>query len=195
MILDPGFGSRGRRFSSIVPVLLVLFFAKPSFLESQESKLAQEKRVQIEAAVSNFLTSTHVPGVSVAIVENGQYEWGAGFGLADLENNVPAGEHTLFRLASISKSLTATAAMQLWERGQLDLDAPVQKYCPSFPQKPWPITSREALGHLAGIRHYKSGSQDDPEVGNTKHFEKQIEAGLNFFKQDPLLSPPGTQFH
>jgi CubicO group peptidase (beta-lactamase class C family) len=51
------------------------------------------------------------------------------------------------------------------------------------------------MGHLAGIRHYKSGSQDDPEVGNTKHFEKQIEAGLNFFKEDPLLSQPGTQFH
>jgi serine beta-lactamase-like protein LACTB len=51
------------------------------------------------------------------------------------------------------------------------------------------------MGHLAGIRHYKSGSQDDPEVGNTKHFEKQIEAGLNFFNEDPLLSQPGTQLH
>jgi CubicO group peptidase (beta-lactamase class C family) len=51
------------------------------------------------------------------------------------------------------------------------------------------------MGHLAGIRPYKSGSQDDPEVGNTKHFEKQSDAGLNFFKQDPLLSQPGTQFH
>src|SRR5712671_1028238 len=195
MILDPGFGSRGRRFSSIVPVLLVLSFATVAPLRSQETKLAQEKRVQIETAVSNFLTSTHVPGVSVAIVENGQYEWGAGFGLADLENNVPASEHTLFRLASISKSLTATAAMQLWERGQLDLDAPVQKYCPSFAQKPWPITTREVLGHLAGIRHYKSGSQDDPEVGNTKHFDDPIQGGLRFFENDPLLSQPGTQFH
>jgi CubicO group peptidase (beta-lactamase class C family) len=164
-------------------------------LYSQETKLSPEKRQQIESAVSNFLTSTHVPGVSVAIVENGQYEWGAGFGLADLEDNAPASEHTLFRLASISKSLTATGAMQLWERGQLDLDAPIQKYCPSFPQKPWPITTREVLGHLGGIRHYKSGSQDDPEVGNTKHFGDPIQAGLKFFENDPLVSQPGTQFH
>jgi CubicO group peptidase (beta-lactamase class C family) len=85
--------------------------------------------------------------------------------------------------------------MQLWERGQLDLNAPVQKYCPSFPQKPWPITTREVLGHLAGIRHYKSGSQDDPEVGNTKHFENPIQDGLRFFENDPLVSQPGTQFH
>ena len=128
-------------------------------------------------------------------MENGEYEWGSGFGFADLENNVPASEHTLFRLASISKSLTATGAMQLWEGGQLDLDAPVQKYCSAFPQKPWPITTRRVMGHLAGIRHYKGSSQDDPEVGNTKHFDNPIQAGLDFLKNDPLLSEPGKQFH
>jgi CubicO group peptidase (beta-lactamase class C family) len=195
MILDPGFGSRSRRFCSIIPALLVLLFATAAPLQSQESAVSKEKRAQIETAVSNFLTSTHVPGVSVAVVENGQYEWGAGFGYADLENNAPASEHTLFRLASISKSLTATAAMQLSERGLLDLDAPIQKYCPSFPQKPWPITTREVLGHRGGIRHYKSGSQDDPEVGNTRHFDNPIQAGLKFFENDPLVSQPGTQFH
>src|SRR3984893_12720574 len=157
MVFDPGFGLRTRRLFSIVLALLVLFLATPSPLQSHEPKLSEEKRTKIETAVSNFLPSTLVPGVSVAVVENGQYEWGAGFGFADLEDNAPANEHTLFRLASISKSLTATAAMQLWERGELDLDAPIQKYCPSFPPKPWPITTREVLGHLAGIRHYKSG--------------------------------------
>src|SRR5258708_16109759 len=178
MILDPGFGSRSRRFCSIIPALLVLLFATAARLQSQESAVSKEKRAQIETAVSNFLTSTHVPGVSVAVVENGQYEWGAGFGYADLENNAPASEHTLFRLASISKSLTATAAMQLWERGQLDLDAPVQKYCLSFPQKPWPITTHHTIGHRGGIRHYKSGSQDDPEVGTTTHFATPLPASL-----------------
>jgi CubicO group peptidase (beta-lactamase class C family) len=160
-----------------------------------QRQLSPEKRAQIEAEVSKFMSSTHVPGVSVAVVEDGEYEWGGGFGFADAENNVPATEHTLFRLASISKSLTATAAMELWERGKLDLDAPVQKYCPAFPQKSGPITTRLAMGHLAGIRHYKSGSQDDPEVGNTKHFDNPIQAGLDFFKNDPLLSESGKQFH
>src|SRR5260370_28993396 len=103
MILNPG--SRSRRLSPIIYGLLVLSFATVAPLRSQETKLAQEKRIQIEAAVSNFLTSTHVPGVSVAVVENGQYEWGAGFGLADLQNNDPASEHTLFRLSAISPSL------------------------------------------------------------------------------------------
>src|SRR6202050_4821906 len=128
---------------------------------AQNSTLAPEKRTQIEAAVSTFLASTHVPGFCVAVVENGECEWAQGYGFADLENNVPASEHTLFRLGSISKPLTATAALELWERGQLDLDAPVKKYCPAFPKRDSTITTREALGHLAGIRHYKYGSQDD----------------------------------
>jgi serine beta-lactamase-like protein LACTB, mitochondrial len=193
MILNPG--SRSRRLSPIISALLVLSFATVAPLRSQESAVSKEKRVQIETAVSNFVTSTHVPGVSVAVVENGQYEWGVGFGFADLENNAPASEHTLFRLASISKSLTATAAMQLFERGQLDLDAPVQKYCPAFPPKQAPITTRLVMGHLAGIRHYKTQSQDDLEVGNTKHFDNPIQGGLDFFKNDPLVSDPGKQFH
>jgi CubicO group peptidase (beta-lactamase class C family) len=174
---------------------LALILLLAAFSQAQQHELSPEKHTQIEAAVSKFMASTHVPGVSVAVVENGDYEWAAGFGLADVENNAPASEHTLFRLGSISKSLTAVAAMQLWERGHLDLDVPIQKYCPAFPQKPWPITTREVMGHLAGIRHYKSGSQDDPEIGNTKHFDNPIQAGLDFFKNDPLLSEPGKQFH
>jgi serine beta-lactamase-like protein LACTB, mitochondrial len=84
--------------------------------------------------------------------------------------------------------------LQIWERGQLDLDAPVQKYCPAFPQKPWPITTRQVLGHLGGVRHYKSESQDDFEVGNTRHFDNPIQAELDFFKDDALVTQPGTHY-
>lgn len=163
--------------------------------QAQEHKLPAEQLTPIESAVSKFMATTHVPGVAVSVVENGVYGWAEGFGVADLENNVPVSDHTLFRLGSISKPITATAAMELWERSKLDLDAPIQKYCPSFPEKSQPITARELLGHLAGIRHYKSDSPDDPEVSNTRHFDDPIQAGLNFFKDDPLVSPPGTHFH
>ncbi|MFZ0807430.1 MAG: serine hydrolase domain-containing protein, partial [Candidatus Sulfotelmatobacter sp.] len=141
------------------------------------------------------MATSHAPGVAVAVVEHGEYEWGGGFGFADLENNVPASEHTLFRLGSISKPLTAVGALELWERGQIDLDAPVQKYCPAFPEKSKPITTREVMGHLGGIRHYKGETEDDPEIGNTKHFDNPIQAGLDFFKNDALVADPGTHFH
>lgn len=178
---------------ALILVVLCCWGAAPSAI-AQDQKLSNEKRAAIEAEVAKFMASTHVPGVSVAVVENGEYEWASGFGLADVENNSPASEHTLYRLGSISKSLTATGAMELWERGQLDLDVPVQKYCSAFPQKPWPITTREVMGHLGGIRHYKGGP-DDLEIGNTKHFDNPIQAGLDFFKNDPLVSEPDKEFH
>ena len=177
--------------------LVVLFIALCAFSSlAQQPELSPEKRTEIESAVSKFMASTHVPGVSVAVVENGEYEWAEGFGLADVENNAPASEHTLYRLGSISKPLTAVGAMQLYERGQLDLDAPIQKYCPAFPKKQQPITTREVMGHLGGIRHYKDGErQADLEAGNTRHFDNPIQAGIDFFKNDPLVADPGSHFH
>ncbi len=185
--------TKQRIFQCLFVICACLVSSAP--MQAQQAKLDPAKRSQIESAVAKFMSTTHVPGVSVAVVEDAEYEWARGFGLADLENNVPASESTLYRLASISKSLTAAAALELWQQGRLDLDAPVQKYCPAFPQKSQPITTREVLGHLAGIRHYKSGSQDDLEVGNTKHFDDPIQAGLDFFKNDALVAEPGTSFH
>ena len=126
-----------------------------SSVAGQTGSIAPGKRQQLEAAIRKFMAANSIPGVSVAVVENGVEDWSAGFGSADLENSVPATAHTLYRLASISKSLTASGAMLLWQQGKLDLDAPVQKYCPAFPQKDTTITTRELLGHLGGIRHYK----------------------------------------
>ena len=165
------------------------------------NSLSGEKQAKLENTISNFMSASKVPGISAAVVQDGEVVWSAGFGMADLENSVPATSKTLYRLGSISKSITATAAMELWEQGKLDLDSPVQKYCPAFPQKPWPITTRELLGHLAGVRYYNvpetpySESQSDPEVGNTRHFENGIEAGMRFFANDPLLAQPGTHFN
>lgn len=161
-------------------------------LWAQDAKLPDAQRAQLQEAISKFMAANHVPGLSAAVVENGEYIWSEGFGMADVENYVPATSETLYRLASISKPLTATAVMQLWEKGKLDLDAPIQKYCPAFPQKPWPITTRELLGHLSGIRHYRAELDDDPEINNTKHFDS-IQAGMAFFANDPLLAPPGTK--
>ncbi len=70
----------------------------------------------------------------------------------------------------------------------------MQKYCPAFPQKQQPITTREVMGHLAGIRHYKTGP-DDLEINNTKHFDDPIQAGLDFFKNDALVADPGAHYH
>jgi len=161
---------------------------------AQDKTLSPEKRSQIEKAVSAFMTANSVPGVSIAIVENGQPVWSAGFGMSDLEDSAPATSSTLYRLGSISKPITAVAILQLYERGKLDLDAPVQKYCPAFPQKDSPITSRQLLAHLSGIRHYNNEGKGDVPDDSARHFAT-MEESLQLFASDPLLSRPGTQFH
>jgi serine beta-lactamase-like protein LACTB, mitochondrial len=78
--------------------------------------------------------------------------------------------------------------MTLVEAAKLDLDAPVQKYCPTFPQKQWIVTTRELLAHTSGIRHYKG----DAEIESTKHY-KSMSDGFTIFASDPLLFEPGTR--
>lgn len=156
----------------------------------QSAGLPAEQIEKIERAVTTEMSRSNIPGLSVAVVTDNRLRWANGYGFADLENFVPAKGATVYRLASISKPLTAVAAMQLVEQGKLDLDAPVQKYCPAFPQKQWLVTTRQLLGHLGGVRHYQS----EQELLTTRRYTGII-AALDIFKNDPLLHEPGTKFH
>src|SRR4030081_3672000 len=133
-----GFVRRAPNAPSFFCFAVSLFLVLSVHLGAQDKPLSPATRAQIEKAVSAFMTANSVPGVSVAVVQNGQPVWSAGFGMSDLEDSAPATSLTLYRLGSISKSITAVAILQLYERGKLDLDAPVQKYCPAFPQKDSP---------------------------------------------------------
>jgi serine beta-lactamase-like protein LACTB len=160
----------------------------------RQKDLAEDKRKRIEKVITDFMSANRVPGVSAAVVLEGELVWSAGFGVADLENLVPATSSTVYRLGSISKPITGVAAMQLWERGRLDLDAPVQKYCPAFPQKDQPITPRQLLAHLSGIRHYRFDGKGDIPDDSARHFAS-LEEALKLFAADPLVDKPGTHFH
>lgn len=177
----------------LLAALLLVFSLGSVPLHAQNKSLSANKRAQIEKAASSFMAVNSVPGISVAVVQDGELVWSSGFGMADLENFVPATPFTLFRLGSISKPITATAILQLSERGRLDLDAEVQKYCPAFPKKEWPITTRELLGHLGGIRHYNPDGKGDIPDDSAKHFAS-MEESLQIFAGDPLVAKPGTKF-
>ena len=153
--------------------------------------LAPEQIKKIDELVATFMTAHQVPGLSVAVVSEGELVWSQGYGLADIENNVPAQATTVYRTASIGKTMTATAAMQLAEAGKLKLDADMRQYCPAFPAKPYTITTRQLLAHLSGIRHY-GGPHDKEEQSSTKHYDGVTEA-MAPFKDDPLLFEPGTK--
>ncbi|WP_052671190.1 serine hydrolase domain-containing protein [Draconibacterium sediminis] len=112
-----------------------------------------------------------------------------GFGLGHYEQQVPVyPRKTKFRIGSISKALTAAGLGILIEEGKIDLDAPVQKYVPDFPEKKYEITTRQVAGHLAGIRHYNGD-----EFLSSKYYPT-VRDGLEIFMNDTLLFEPGTKY-
>jgi serine beta-lactamase-like protein LACTB, mitochondrial len=149
---------------------------------------APEAANPIDAIVNDAISRDHLVGVSVAVVKADTVVYAHGYGFADAEQHVPVTPETRFRLASISKLFTATAAWKLVEAGVLDLDKPVQTYVPSFPVKQWPVTSRELLAHTSGIRHYKGAA----EMISAKHYTDLV-TPLEIFEADPLLFEPNTK--
>jgi serine beta-lactamase-like protein LACTB, mitochondrial len=147
---------------------------------------------QARALVADLLRKHELPGLSVAVARRGTVLWSEGFGLADVELGVPVTPLTRFRAGSVSKVLTAAGVALLVEGGRLDLDAPVQRYVPGFPVKPWPITSRQLAAHTAGIRHYRDTEFTGPLKG-APHFSSVLD-GLELFKNDPLLFEPGKGY-
>ena len=172
--------------------LLALSLA-PSLSLAAPSPMTKAQIGAIESLIRAALDSTRAPGATLAIGRDGQVVWTRGFGYADLENRVPAEANTAYRTASIGKSMTATAAYRLVEEGKLDLDAPVQGYCPQFPEKRWPVTARRLIEHTSGIRHYE-GPTADAEGYITKHYDRVSDA-LEIFAKDSLLFQPGSDWH
>ena len=143
---------------------------------------------EARAMVRADLAARGYPGIAIAVAVDGETVWSEGFGYANLEHRVPMWPSVKFRVGSISKSLTAAAAARLVEDGHLDLDAPIQKYVPSFPEKEHPITTRQLGGHLAGIRHYQGDENFIRDAYPT------VLDGLSIFADDPLLHEPGTAY-
>lgn len=133
------------------------------------------------------MTRLGIPGLAAAVVTERRLRWSAGYGIADLENAVPVTRDTVFRLASVTKPMTATAVLQLVETGKVDLDAPIQRYVPAFPEKQWPVTVRHLLSHQSGIRNWT-----DEEFHNTRRYASIAES-LHAFKDDALLFQPGAR--
>ena len=198
------------RLASILSACTLLSCLAASMAAGQiPDSLSDEQLSGIDSAVTAVMTERGVTGLQVAIGIGDRVVWTDGYGMADLENFAPITTRSLFRTASISKWLTATAALRLVEQGKLDLDAPVQRYCPEFPGKRWEVTTRHLLSHRSGVRHYWGANREPRDT------EKQREAlqrlsdeerlwmivrytdvikPLNRFKDDSLLFEPGIRY-
>src|SRR5712692_6713027 len=114
----------------------------------------------VRELIRTRLVEQVIPSLAVAVARAGEIVWEEGFGWADRENRVPATEHTMYSLASISKPITATGLMLLVERGQIDLDRPINDYLGDAKPTAWVgdaagATVRRVANHTSGLPlHY-----------------------------------------
>ena len=135
------------------------------------------------------LTEQNLPGLSVAVAVGGEIVWAEGFGWADLEKRVSVAPDTRFRIGTASIALTSVAVGQLLEEGQLNLDDEIQKHVPAFPKKQWPVTLRQLMGHVAGVR--TDGGDEGPLF--SEHCARPADA-LPHFAEDALRFEPGAEY-
>lgn len=176
---------------AIVFCAFLIFFCVSVYPQTAYQNSIEKSR----KIIAETMAKQQIPGLSIAVMIDGKIIWSEGFGFADLENQLRVTPKTRFRIASVSKPLTAAAMARAFEQGKLDLDAPVQRYVPNFPTKEVEITARQLVGHLSGIRHYKRDKDEaKDEFFNRKEYYKSVTEGLKTFQDDPLDFPPGTKF-
>jgi serine beta-lactamase-like protein LACTB, mitochondrial len=183
----------GAAIYTFVMAVSVKLHPNPTDVPSVASAVASSKwtaAVEKGRAVARAgLVQQNLPGLSVAVGMGSDIVWAEGFGWADMEKRVPVAPDMRFRIGHASKSLTSAGVGLLLERGKLRLNDEIQTYVPEFPRKQWPVTLRQLMGHVAGIRHYGSDEDSTP----TAHCNRAIE-GLSRFAEHPLRFEPDTQY-
>lgn len=132
-----------------------------------------------------------VPGMGAAIWHTDRIIWAGSAGMRDVERNLPVDDSTIFRLASVSKLLAATAAAKLNEQGKLDIDAPVTTILPWLKNGWAPITARQLAAHISGMQHY---SDEDRALRAQLTRFPTSRAAVAIFEQRHLLRPPGEAY-
>ena len=143
-----------------------------------------------DAIIEALVEANGVPGMSAALVRNGDIVWLGAAGLRDVEHALPVEADTTFRFASVSKLITAAAAARLAQDGDLDLDAPVRSVV-RYITEAWPaISARQLAAHMSGIPHYQDV---DSERGGVR-FSATADA-VGVFSGRRLLANPGAAYN
>jgi len=153
--------------------------------------LSDAHKTMLREAIKTAQAAEELVGVQAAVFFGGEIAFSFSTGYADLEHEVPVSAATRFEVASITKAFTGLGLLLLDEQNGIDLDAPVQKYVPDFPEKQQgTLTPRMLAGALGGIRHYSS-TERTPEYYAT-HYDDVADA-IDIFKDDPLVARPGER--
>lgn len=170
-------------------LVLALFVSGPEVCVGQIDTAEWQRSISAFAGtLAQEVEADGTGGITAGVVMGRDLVWAQGFGWADVEKGIPAGVNTIYRVGSISKSFTAVALLQLWERGFLDLDQEVREVLPEFGQIKWhypgsdPVTFRHLASHTAGLIR-------EPDL------EGSTDGPLEFWEDKILASIPATSFY
>ena len=127
--------------------LLILAF----FTLNGYSQISSVERTKVDEVFKPW-NSNSSPGAALGIIKNGKLVYARGYGMADLEHNIPITDTTIFYIGSVSKQFVTMCVLLLEEQGKLSLDDRVQKYLPDFPEYNAPLTIRNFIHHTSGVR-------------------------------------------
>jgi CubicO group peptidase (beta-lactamase class C family) len=150
-------------------------------------------RVQAVAdSLAKAALANNVAGLAIAVVRGRDTLVMKGYGLADVENEIPVTPRTVFRIGSVTKQFTSAAVMKLVEQGKVGLDDEITKYFPDFPIRGERILVRHLLNHTSGIPSY---TDVGPRFGRVARLDLARDSLLAIVKNDTLMFAPGTGFY
>jgi CubicO group peptidase (beta-lactamase class C family) len=140
----------------------------------------------VSAFIRTEMQKQHIPGLTLLVSKNGKPIRTEGYGVSNLELNVPAKPETIFQSGSVGKQFTATAVMMLVEAGKVGLEDPLTQYFPEAPSSWKQVTVRELLSHTAGFTDYPKDFDERKD-----YTEEEL---LKIVEAIPLAYPPGTNW-
>ena len=159
------------------------------------ARTPDKQRIEaLRGIARDMMAADPLPALSIAMMQGGELIWAEAFGQVDLELSVSATTAHRFRLGSVAKIVTATAAAQLAARGIVNLDTPISNYLPDLPGHHRATTLRQLLTHRGGVRHYaaKDQSHDAPGPIDQRQYKDNADI-LAVFINDPLIAQPGER--
>ena len=185
-----------KRRTMLLSALPFLAFALPSIAVAQSARDGRAARRLVARAADSIADATikrgRVAALSIAVLRGRDTLVMKGYGMADMENEVPASPGTVYRLGSVTKQFTSVAIMQLVEQGKLSLDDDVTKYVPNAPTHGRRVLVRHLLNHTSGIPSY---TDVGPQFGRVMRLDLSKDSLIATVKDDSLQFEPGSHFY
>ncbi len=161
--------------------------------QTRQATTSSKEFLEIETFLQSLIDTGNVPGISIAVTRGQQIAYSKSFGVTNLQTKKKLAPYHTFHIASISKTFTATAVMQLVESGKIDLNAPLISYLPYFKMNDdryKMITIKQMLNHTSGMPDV-----EDYEWEKSVSDEGAAERYTRSLVDNELISTPGTEFH